>query len=106
MTGKAQEPSRSRLLDAIRGALADHPDAHLIYVSLSEQATDEDFDGRIRPIKWVAWSLCDEAGEAITESQLDFVGPEHTKEEFERDFQEKFPNRQIYVDHDLSFDDE
>jgi hypothetical protein len=106
MTGKAHEPSRSRLLDAIRGALSEHPDAHIIYVSLSEQAIDEDFDGMIHSIKWVAWSLCDETGEAITEAQLDFVDPEHTKEEFERDFREKFPNHQVYVDHDVSFDGE
>ena len=106
MTGKTQEPSRSRLLDAIRGALAEHPKAQMIYVSLSEQAVDEDFDGRIHPIKWVAWSLCDGTGKPVTESQLDFVGPEHTKEEFQRDFQEKFPNQQIYIDHDVSFDDE
>jgi hypothetical protein len=93
-------------LDAIREALSKHPDAPMIYVSLSEQAVDEEFEGRIRPIKWVAWCLCDETGEFITESQLDFVGPEHTKEEFELLFREKFPNHQIYVDHDISFDDE
>jgi hypothetical protein len=106
MIGKAQEPSKSRLLDAIRGALSEHPDAYLIHVSLSERAIDECFGDRSRPIKWVAWSLCDDTGESITESKLDFVGPEHTKEELERDFQDIFPKHQIYVDHDVFFDDE
>jgi len=78
----------------------------MIYLSLSEERVDEDFDGEIHSIKWVAWSLCDDSGEAITESQLDFVGSEHTKEEFERDFAKLFPNQQTYIDHDVTFDDE
>lgn len=106
MNGQVHKPGRSRLLDAIHGAVASHPDARMIYLSLSEEPVDEDFDGKTHSIKWVAWSLCDAGGEAITESQLDFVGSEHTKGEFERDFARLFPNQQIYVDHDVTFDDE
>jgi len=106
MNGRVLMPSSNRLLDAIRRALVSHPEAHTIYVSISEEPVDEDFDGQIHSIKWVAWSLCDHAGEEITESQLDFVGSEHTRDELDRDLAEVFPNQQIYIDHAVNFDDE
>lgn len=94
------------MLESIRLALIEHADTAMIYVSLSPAPVEEDFDGEILSIKWLAWSLCDEHGQEITESQLVFVGAEHTKEEIERDFMEEFPELRIYVDHEISFDDD
>jgi hypothetical protein len=105
MSGEDQNPS-SPLLEAVRRAIEQHPDAAIIYLSLSPTPVDEDFDGEVLSIKWLAWSLCNEHWEEINESQLVFVGAEHTTQEIERDFAAQFPEMQIYVDHEISFDDD
>ena len=99
-------PASNRLLNAIYGALVQHPEADGIRISIEPTAQEcPNDDGTTRVMKSLCWNL--KAGEKeLTEPKLAVVHAELSEETIRADLAQYFPRCNSIVDNDITVRDD